>query len=72
MSHWWGLKPGLFTLGLISIVFFMNAFTEYFLPRYRQYKDLRDEHNRYQLVSSIRVLIVIAVITIALFIGVFV
>ena len=72
MSYWWGLKPGLFVLGLISIVFFMNAFTEYFLPRYRQYKDLRDEHNRYQLVSSIRALIALAVLTILLFIGVFI
>jgi hypothetical protein len=72
MSYWCGLKPGLFVLGLISIVFFMNAFTEYFLPRYRQYKDLRDEHNRYQLVSSIRALIALAVLTILLFIGVFI
>ena len=72
MSYWWGLKPGLFVLGLISIVFFMNAFTEYFLPRYRQYKDLRDEHNRYQLINSIKVLIALTLITALLFMGVFI
>ena len=72
MSYWWGLKPGLFVPGLISIVFFINTFTEYFLPRYRQYKDLRDEHNRYQLINSIKVLIALTLITALLFIGVFI
>lgn len=72
MNYWSGLKPGLFVLGLICIIFTMNSYTEYFKPSYQNYKDLKDEHNKHQLVSSIKVLIALTLITALLFMGVFI